>query len=141
MYNAENWNVSGTTEDMEKLKLRFCRIKCELSFHVEILVNTRWPTMQKFTLELKSSPKTCFFDDMDKMMGVLWNIDLLIMTRCLNFMNFKDMKSWIGFDENSWLRSVSNNVSWSKDLYSREPPSFCPYRRKNTFLVNFWVPR
>ena len=39
---------------------------------------------------------------------------------------------------NSWN---SNNVSWSKDLCSREPPSFCPYRRKNTFLVNFWVPR
>ena len=141
MYNLENWNISRTMEDMKKLKLGFCRIKCELSFHVRILVNTCWQIMQRFTLELKSSPKTCFFDDMDKMMGVLWNIDLLIMTRCLKhflIMNFHQSLSMTSYLWNSWN---SNSVSWSKDLYSREPPSFCPYRRKNTFLVNFWVSR
>ena len=35
----------------------------------EIIGFTCWPRMQKFTLKLKSSPKTCFFDDMDQMMG------------------------------------------------------------------------
>ena len=34
------------------------------------------------------------------------------------FMNFQDMMSWICLDENTSLRSVLNNVSCSKDLYS-----------------------
>ena len=53
------------------------------------------------------------------------------------FMNFKDMMSWISLDENTSLGSVLNNVSCSEDLYSKQPPSFCSHRRKNTFFIEF----
>ena len=50
------------------------------------------------------------------------------------FMNIKDMMLWISLDENTSLGSILNNVSCSENLYPRKPPSFCPHRRKNTFL-------
>ena len=46
---------------MKKSKLGFCRIKFGLFFHINILVNTCWPRMQKFTLKLKSSLKNVLF--------------------------------------------------------------------------------
>ena len=100
---------------MKKLKLRFCRIKCQLSFHVKILVNTRWPIMQKFTLELKSSPKTCFFDDMDKMMGVLWNIDLLIITRCLKVFLIMSFQRPKGSFDHLFIQLVSRVTKTNQD--------------------------
>ena len=36
IYDPKNWNISGTTKDMKRLKLGFCRIKCELSFHDKV---------------------------------------------------------------------------------------------------------
>ena len=61
IYNPKNWNISGTTKDMKKMKIGFCRMKPEILFHVKILVNTCWPRMQKFTLKVKSSLKNVFF--------------------------------------------------------------------------------
>ena len=40
---------------MKNSKLGFCRIKFGLFCHTNILVNTCWPRMQKFTLKVKSS--------------------------------------------------------------------------------------
>ena len=57
----KNLNLSRTTQDMKKSKLRFCRIKSGLSCHVKSLVNTCWPRMWKFDLKLKNSFKNALF--------------------------------------------------------------------------------
>ena len=128
---------------MKKLKLGFCRIKCELSFHVKILVNTKscWPIMQKFTLELKSSPKTCFFDDMDKMMGVLWNIDFLIMTHC--FKHFSSMYFHQNLSMFSYLWNSSKNLPSIFWLFSVKHVfgDFLNYKVNFSFLVNKCWPK
>ena len=48
---------------MKKLKLGFCRIKCELSFHVKILVNTNvlLTNNAKIYLETQKFTKNVFF--------------------------------------------------------------------------------
>ena len=113
--DPKNINISRTTQDMKKSKLGFCRIKFGLFCHAKILVNTCWPRMQKFTLKLKSSLKTCFFDDVDKMMGVLWNIVLLIMKRCLKhflIMHFHQNPSMTSYLWNSWKKNFFRNFDF-----------------------------
>jgi len=58
-------------------------MKLGLIFHVKSLVNNCWPRIQKSPWKPKVHQKTCFFDDVDKMMGVIWNMGLLNITHCL----------------------------------------------------------
>ena len=60
------------------------------------------------------------------------------------FMNFKDVMQHISLDENTSLRSVLNNVSCSKDLYSKKlnkPYYFVHIVKKRRFLGYFWLSR
>ena len=54
------------------------------------------------------------------------------------FMNFQDMIIRFDSGENTSLASVLKKISYLQNPYCRKAPSFCPHRRKNVFLKEFF---
>ena len=54
-------------------------------------------------------------------------------------MNFQDMIIWFDLGQNESLGIILKKISYSQNTYCRKAPSFCPHRRKNAFLKEFFT--